>query len=242
MNIGRRPAARIGWTACAALALALSACGGGEGGELREATERRRAQQASADTMDDAARTAVAADTGYEVPAFLGGDTAAAPGGTDTASAAATDTTPDAPAAEEWTAGVRDVRRRPSESAVVRDVRLGGNVGFDRVVIELARGEIPGYHVEYVDRPVRQCGSGDETEIAGDAWLAIRLEPAQAHDNFQPTVRQRERRVSMEVVREMEFTCDFEGQVEIVLGVATPNRYRVTELQNPSRLIVDIQH
>jgi hypothetical protein len=28
---------------------------------------------------------------------------------------------------------------------------------------------------------------------------------------------------------------------QVVLGVAAANRYRVTELQNPTRLIVDVQ-
>jgi hypothetical protein len=45
----------------------------------------------------------------------------------------------------------------------------------------------------------------------------------------------------MPIVKEYEFSCDFEGEVQVVLGVSSPNRYRVTELQNPTRLIVDIQ-
>jgi hypothetical protein len=39
----------------------------------------------------------------------------------------------------------------------------------------------------------------------------------------------------------MQITCDFEGEVQVVLGAAGRGRYRVTELTQPSRLIVDLQ-
>jgi hypothetical protein len=124
----------------------------------------------------------------------------------------------------------------------LRDVRVGVNQGFDRVVLEFLGSGVPGYRVEYVDRPVHHCGSGDPVPVAGDAWLAITLRGTQAHtDQGQATVGQRERRLDMPIVKELEFTCDFEGVVEIVLGVSRPNRYRITELQNPTRLIIDIQ-
>ncbi|HEX2080500.1 MAG TPA: hypothetical protein VHG08_22545, partial [Longimicrobium sp.] len=75
-----------------------------------------------------------------------------------------------------------------------------------------------------------------------DAWLSITLRGAQAHtESGQATVADRERRLRMPVVRELEFVCDFEGVVQIVLGVSSPNRFRIVELQNPTRLIVDVQ-
>jgi hypothetical protein len=116
------------------------------------------------------------------------------------------------------------------------------NQGFDRVVLEFLGSGVPGYRVEYVDRPNIECGSGDSTPVAGDAWLSITLRGTQAHtDEGKATVQPRERRLQMPVVKELEFTCDYEGVVQIVLGVARPNQYRVTELQNPTRLIVDVQ-
>jgi hypothetical protein len=45
----------------------------------------------------------------------------------------------------------------------------------------------------------------------------------------------------MPVLREVEMICDFEGQVEIVMGVQTPNPYRVLVEPTPNRLIVDVQ-
>lgn len=140
-----------------------------------------------------------------------------------------------------WTAGATQVRR--GSGATLRAVRTAQNAGWDRVVFEFDGAQVPGYHVEYVDRPVRKCGSGDEAQVAGQGWLEVRITPARAHDEAgQVTVAQRERKLSLPVLKELELTCDFEADVTWVLGVASPNRYRVSELSGPARLVVDVQH
>ena len=58
----------------------------------------------------------------------------------------------------------------------------------------------------------------------------------------EATVNERERRLSLPILKELESTCDFEAHVTWVLGMASPNRYRVQELSNPARLIVDVRH
>lgn len=239
---------RCRWLGMMTMAAALAACGE-QGGELRDATERRRAQAAGGDSME--VDSAAAAQPTGRVPAFVLTDTpAATPGATPAAGAPADPVRPGTPAApgvdpstqQPWTAGVRDQVRTVPRPVTLRDVRVGVNQGFDRVVLEFLGSGVPGYRVEYVDRPVHQCGSGDPVPLAGDAWLAITLRGTQAHtEQGQATVSQRERRLDMAIVKELEFICDFEGVVEIVLGVSRPNRYRITELQNPTRLIVDIQ-
>ncbi len=142
-----------------------------------------------------------------------------------------------------FTAGIVDYRPAPVEVALLTEVRAAKHDGFDRVVFELGRGSPPGYHLEYVDRPVRQCGSGEPTPIAGDAWLEVRLEPASAHTTSgDPTIAHREQMVGLPVVLELEQTCDFEAQVVWVLGVKKPNKYRVSTLDEPLRLVVDVKH
>jgi hypothetical protein len=231
-------------TAVAATVVVLGGCGR-EGGELREATERRRAEEAAAraDTVRDTTPAPVAADTPMErLPAFVLTDTptvrpeepAEAPADPDPSAA---------PAGTEWTAGRREVVRDRAGVATLRAVRLGVNEGFDRMVIEFADGRQPGYLVEYVDRPVRQCGSGDPVQIAGDGWLRIRMRPARGHDDQgRATISDRHRTPRMPLIREMRFTCDFEADTEIVIGVGSPNRFRVFEQTDPARLVVDVQH
>jgi hypothetical protein len=116
------------------------------------------------------------------------------------------------------------------------------NEGFDRFVLEFMGDELPSYHVEYVDKPVRQCGSGDAVHVAGDGWLLIRLQPARAHDDDgRPTLEQRSARPVLPVVIETRLLCDFEAHVEWVLGVSAPNRFRVLELSKPARLVIDVR-
>jgi hypothetical protein len=143
----------------------------------------------------------------------------------------------------EWTAGTVTLRRTGLPPVTLRAVRAARNAGFDRVVFEFDGPQLPGYHLEYVDRPVPRCGSGDATEVAGQGWLQVRLTPAQAHtDAGQPTVTAREQKPSLPLLQELELTCDFEGEVTWVLGNARPQPYRVMELREPTRLVVDVRH
>ncbi len=138
-----------------------------------------------------------------------------------------------------WTIGKVEASH-DGQAAVLGDVRTGRHEGYDRVVFELDR--IPSYAVEYVDKPVTQCGSGDVVPVAGDAWLEVRLTSAAAHtDAGEPTVKDRERKLDLGVARELESTCDFEGHVTWVLGVSHPGKFRVFELADPARLVIDVQ-
>jgi hypothetical protein len=139
------------------------------------------------------------------------------------------------------TAGIVDVVRHGSPS-VLAAVRAARHEGYDRVVFEFTGG-VPGYHVEYVDRPVRDCGAGDPKPIAGDAWLEVRFFPAFAHtEQGQPTVPFNEFQSNLPNVLEVERTCDFEAVVTWVLGTRSPKRYRVLELSDPSRVVIDVRH
>ncbi len=231
------------WGGTVMMALALSACGG-EGGELREETERRRQEQGEMEKAGATADTA-AAPTGEEgrLPAFVNDSPVATPAPAPAASDTPPPAQPQEPAGTgQWTASTSQVERRGGQS-IVRGLRFARNDGFDRMVIDFGQGApIPGWNVEYLDRAER-CGSGDAVSVAGQGRLRVRLRTAQAHDDAgAPTVRQREMAfASMGVLRQMKMICDFEGDVEILLGVAKTSPYRVLELQNPSRLVIDVQ-
>lgn len=140
-----------------------------------------------------------------------------------------------------WTAGRVESARPRAEMATLAAVRVAGHPEYDRVVMEFS-GALPGYRVEYVDRPVRRCGSGEAVEVAGEGWLRVHLEPARAHDDAgRATIRQRDLRPALPLLRQATLICDFEGQVEWVLGLAAPNQFRVLELRDPARLVVDVQ-
>lgn len=153
-----------------------------------------------------------------------------------------TPTTPPEPTLPAWTTGVVDVEPAFAAIPMVIDVRHGTHAGFDRMVFEFD-GPIPGYHVEYVDSPTWMCGSGDEVWLEGDAWLQIDLEPAAAHtDEGQPTLQIGSFDPMYEVLLEAQQVCDFEAIVSWVAGTSSPNGFRVFELSDPSRLVVDLKH
>jgi len=132
--------------------------------------------------------------------------------------------------------------KRKGEPAVLNALRVAKNDTFDRVVFEF-RDHVPGYHLEYLDKPVRGCGAGDVRSIEGDGWLEVRFSPAYAHtEGGASTIRAREFKPQLSIVREIERTCDFEGVVTWVIGTASANRFRTYELSAPPRLVVQIDH
>ena len=119
--------------------------------------------------------------------------------------------------------------------------------GGSRVIFEFDP-VVPGYTIDYVDRPVTEDGSGDEVAVEGDAVLAVRMENASGAridgDQVTPTYTGPDRvRATGEagVVTEVVDTGDFEGVVTWAVGL----RKRVPALSvsvvsGPSRLVVDV--
>jgi hypothetical protein len=141
------------------------------------------------------------------------------------------------------TALVQRAARPGARPRVLRAVAATSGPGYDRVVFEFAADSIPGYRVAYTTKPVRRCGSGDPVAVAGAGRLVVRFEPAQAHDERgTATLVERERALGLPAVKEMKLVCDFEGQVEWVLGVAAAGPYRVLDSAGPGRLVLDIRH
>jgi hypothetical protein len=73
--------------------------------------------------------------------------------------------------------------------------------------------------------------------------LIVRLQPANAHTEAGvATVQNRQQNPSLPILKELKLICDFEADVQWILGLSSPNRYRVLELTNPARLVVDVAH
>lgn len=144
-----------------------------------------------------------------------------------------------------WT--TRPVRRkRDAElaggNAVLRDVRAARQRGFDRAVFEFAGAALPGYRIEYARPPFRRGESENVVRISGAAFLSVRFEPAQAHDEAgRGTVNAATDRLRLPVIKEVAGIYDFEGQVGYVLGLAARKGFRVSELRSPTRLVIDVK-
>lgn len=144
-----------------------------------------------------------------------------------------------------WTAGRVSVGSTATRPPVrVTAVRPGRHSEFDRVVIDLGgdgRG-LPGYRLEYVDRPLHECGSGQPIQPVGNGWLRLRLEPAAAHTEAgEALLGSAPLDPGLPQVMRIYRTCDFEGVVELVLAVASPEPFRAFHLDAPRRIVVDVR-
>ena len=117
---------------------------------------------------------------------------------------------PDTSGTGRWTANTRSGRHEVSEAALLGDIRSSTSPEFERIVFVFRSASLPNWHIEYIDKPVRSCGSGEVVELAGDNWLEIRLEPTNAHDTSgHPTTTWREKKFSYRNLLEMKLACDF---------------------------------
>jgi len=115
--------------------------------------------------------------------------------------------------------------------------------GFDRIVFTFEGFHHPTWRVRYVHSPIQQCASGNNIAVAGTAFLQISMDTAQAHtDAGQPTITERDRHLNCPNLKQLVLTCDFEAKVGFVLGLDSKKPYRVVELQNPTRLVIDVKN
>lgn len=117
-----------------------------------------------------------------------------------------------------------------------------------RVIFEF-RDAMPGYKVDYGQRPITQDGSGDEVTIEGDQVLLVRFEPASGFDlegrrGGQPTYTGPKRITvggNSDPVREVVQVGDFEAVLTWAIGLNGKRPFRVTTATDPSALVVDVK-
>ena len=120
-------------------------------------------------------------------------------------------------------------------------VRAAHRGRWDRVVFEFEGGLPADRRVEYVDRLFAD-GSGRRVRVAGRAILRVRFEPAQAHtDDGSPTAAPRRVAFPLPNVLTAVRAGDFEAVTTYGLGLAKRTRVRVTTLQAPPRVVVEVR-
>lgn len=133
--------------------------------------------------------------------------------------------------------------------AQITDVRVGTHDDYDRIVFEFV-GEggadaFPSYTVEETEPPFHQDGSGLPVEVRGDEFVRIylfggtKLSPTGGLTYTGPT------EFNEEMPRLDQFIeiGDFEAVSTWVAGLhAGEGCYRITELEGPSRLVIDLEH
>jgi hypothetical protein len=176
--------------------------------------------------------------------------TATAPAATTTTATSTTTTTTTAePGIDPLTGASTDPAHADAtneQTALLTAVRAARHEGYDRVVFEF-RNALPGYDVRYVEPPVHADGSGDVVDVDGAFVLQVRMENALDADLGDPaapmtyTGPQRFSPGTPEIA-ELVRTGGFEGVLTWVAGVRDRVDFRVTTLDGPPRLVVDLRN
>jgi hypothetical protein len=221
--MSRTPHARrplLALTAVAALAL-VAACGGtGDASGDDAGTPTRTTAPTTAAPSPTPTPTATPSTDGTDAEA----DAAAPPFPADTA--------------------VDTAEPAGDAALTVTDVRVGHHDGFDRVVLELAGTGTPGWRVEYVDAAVEDP-TGETVDVAGDSVLQVVVTGAAYPYVTGATefpLRQPVTAAGTTVVGEAVLLGTFEAQSQALVGVTgAPAPFRAYLLENPTRVVVDVQ-
>ena len=132
------------------------------------------------------------------------------------------------------------------DTALLTAVRAARHEGFDRIVFEFANA-LPGYDVRYVPAPIHQDGSGQVVPVKGSHFLRIRMENALDADltkSSAPPTYTGPTRFSPGTpeIAELVRAGGFEATLTWVAGLVDRVDFRVTTLQSPPRLIVDVRN
>ncbi len=146
-----------------------------------------------------------------------------------------------------WT--TREVARAhnsTSQASYVKTVRASEQNGFDRVVFEF-EGPFPNYDLKYLKSPFYKGEAGRRRiRQPGKVFLMVEFFVVPTDDNqlklhevkdFTP--KGRLRMPSVQSVKDEEL---FEGFYDFLVGVSARKPFRITELSNPSRLVIDFKH
>ena len=217
MSIARRSAAVV-------LVLALAACGGG-GSSPSPTDEPTDTAPPSPDATTTASATASPSGAAGEIP-------------TDDPSAS-----PSGDVGEAFTCDLPIVDAGTTPIANILDVRVGTHDGYDRLVFEFEQG-IPEFTLDRAEPPFSEDASGMPLEVEGESFLGLVMrggtKQTEAGTSSYDGPTEFEPGFSA-LVHAVE-AGDFERQSTWYLGLADESCVRVLLLDEPPRLVIDVEH
>jgi hypothetical protein len=132
------------------------------------------------------------------------------------------------------------------------DVRVGAHAGYDRVVFEFqepdpnpaGNGGIPHYQLRTARAPFTEDPSDLPIDVEGDAFARIIFQGASGYDFDGNATYDGPRRLTpgFGTLTDVVEGGDFEATMTWILGLSRTTCWRVQELSNPTRLVVDFHH
>ncbi|RSM46701.1 hypothetical protein DMA12_10710 [Amycolatopsis balhimycina DSM 5908] len=125
------------------------------------------------------------------------------------------------------------------------NIRTGLNPGFDRIVLDLSAGTVPGTLSYQLVDELTADPSGEIVWLTGEYFINVSAFALVAHDaNGNPTYTgpQKFRTRNLANVMAVALTGDFEAHTSIGIGVRTRTAVNVFTLTAPNRVVIDVAH
>ena len=137
-----------------------------------------------------------------------------------------------------------------AQNLLMVDARLGAHFDFDRFVLEFEpnlSGDIAGppdsYSIQWVSQPPMQFGSGEPIEVEGTEYLEILIHAYAYSRTSMPSEyagpTKVQARGTLNVI-EAVFGGEVEGKMVWAIGANNQTGFRVLEIPDPPRLVIDI--
>ena len=131
-----------------------------------------------------------------------------------------------------------DSAQAPSQ-AVIDDLRAGTHPGYDRLTVQLKSGGLTDIELRtQTGTSFTQGASGLTITLAGRNGILVVIHGADLHTAYSGATDIKTAYPSLVETRQVE---DFEGTVQLGLGVSGATCYRAFVLANPTRLVIDVQ-
>ncbi len=126
------------------------------------------------------------------------------------------------------------------------NVRAGRHACYDRLVLDIADGQLSSWSVQYVDRVVTDGDPDQVVDVPGGARLQVTVRtPVIATDSFFLFGRSLIDTTGYRTFRSVVFAGSYESVTTVGLGVRARLPFRAFVLTGPgddSRLVVDVGH
>jgi hypothetical protein len=128
----------------------------------------------------------------------------------------------------------------PPPVVFISAVRTGSHGGYDRITIEFTNG-VP--HDVQISAPSGDTTftlspSGQQATLKGDHGILITIHGSDLHTSYSGST---DIITGDPTIAEVRRVQDFEGVVQLGLGVNGPGCYTATFMTNPDRLVIDVQ-
>jgi hypothetical protein len=122
--------------------------------------------------------------------------------------------------------------------AFIDALRTGTHTGYDRLTVEFQNGQPSNIELRPQSGTAFTHGaSGQPVTLAGQNGILVVIHGADLHTSYSgPT----DIKTGYSALVEVQSVEDFEGTVQLALGINGPACYNVSFLSNPSRLVIDV--